>query len=131
MYQLVFSSQQPKAKSFREHCCNVMFPQIRQQLANKIKAEHQQAITGRDDQIEVFLSLQIKKNGRSINKPLKKKMQHLHCSVMIYKTVTIRFRPSSMKTWHCKHKEMYIRPSYKEVKIKSVTLLSIVMLLCK
>ena len=56
-------------------------------------------------------------------------MQHLHCSVMIYKIVTIRFRPSSMKTWHCKHKEMYVRPSYKDVIIKSVTLSSIAMFL--
>ena len=28
MYELVFSSQQPKAKDFRRHCCNVIFPQI-------------------------------------------------------------------------------------------------------
>ena len=26
MYELVFGSKQPKAKSFRWHCCNVMFP---------------------------------------------------------------------------------------------------------
>ena len=36
----------------RKHCCNVMLPQIPQQLANKMKEEHQQAITDRDDQIE-------------------------------------------------------------------------------
>ena len=29
MYEVVFSSQQPKAKIFRKHC-NVMFPRIRQ-----------------------------------------------------------------------------------------------------
>ena len=29
-----------------------MLPQIPQQLANKMKEEHQQAITDRDDQIE-------------------------------------------------------------------------------
>ena len=28
MYKLVFGSQQPKAKNFRKHCCNVIFPQI-------------------------------------------------------------------------------------------------------
>ena len=32
MYELLFSSQQSKAKDFRKHCCNVMFPHIRQQL---------------------------------------------------------------------------------------------------
>ena len=44
MYELLFSSQQPKAKNFRKHCYNVMFPQIRQQLTNKLKEDHQQAI---------------------------------------------------------------------------------------
>ena len=29
MYELLFSSQQPKARSFRKHCCNVMFPHVR------------------------------------------------------------------------------------------------------
>ena len=31
-----------------------MFPQIRQQLTNKMKEEHQQAITDQDNQIQVF-----------------------------------------------------------------------------
>ena len=44
MYELLFSSQQPKPKNFRKHCYNVMFPQIRQQLTNKLKEDHQQAI---------------------------------------------------------------------------------------
>ena len=26
MYEIVFSSQQPQAKDFRRHCCNVLFP---------------------------------------------------------------------------------------------------------
>ena len=30
MYEIVFSSQQPKAKDFRRHCCNVLFPHARQ-----------------------------------------------------------------------------------------------------
>ena len=41
MYELVFSSQQPKAKDFRKLCCNVLFPYVRQQLTNKIQEEHQ------------------------------------------------------------------------------------------
>ena len=34
MHELLFSSQQPKAKDFGKHCCNVLFPHIRQQLTN-------------------------------------------------------------------------------------------------
>ena len=79
MHELLFSSQQLNSKGFRKHCCNVMFPQIRQQLT-------------------------------------KKKMQHLHCSMMIYRIVTTKYRSPNMKTWHCKHKEMFIRPSHKDVK---------------
>ena len=30
MYELLFSSQQPKAKDFRRHCFNVLFPHARQ-----------------------------------------------------------------------------------------------------
>ena len=48
MYQLLFSSQQPKANNFRRYCCNVIFPQIRQHLTNKMKEEHQQAIEEKD-----------------------------------------------------------------------------------
>ena len=51
MHEIVFSSQQPKAKDFRRHYCNVLFPHVRQQLANKIQKEHQQAITDRDNQM--------------------------------------------------------------------------------
>ena len=40
MYEIVFSSQQPQAKDFKKHCCNVLFPQVRQQ--------HQQAIEEKD-----------------------------------------------------------------------------------
>ena len=52
MYQLLFSSQHPKVKDFGRHCCNVILPQIRQQLTNKIKEEHQQAIKEKDNQIQ-------------------------------------------------------------------------------
>ena len=38
MYELLFSSQQPKAKDFRRHCFNVLFPHVRQQLSNKSHA---------------------------------------------------------------------------------------------
>ena len=48
MYELLFSSQQPKANEFRKHYCNVMFPHVRQQLTNKMKGDHQQAIGEKD-----------------------------------------------------------------------------------
>ena len=35
MYELLFSSQQPKAKDFRRHCFNVLFPYVQQQLSDK------------------------------------------------------------------------------------------------
>ena len=48
MYGIVFPNQQPKAKNFRRHCCNVLFPHVRQQLTNKMKEDHQQAIEEKD-----------------------------------------------------------------------------------
>ena len=54
MYEIVFSSQQPKAKDFRRHCCNVLFPHFRQQFTNKIREEHQQAIEKKDNQIQTI-----------------------------------------------------------------------------
>ena len=47
MHEIVFSSKQPKAKEFRRHCCNVLFPHFWQQLTNKMKEGHQQAIEER------------------------------------------------------------------------------------
>ena len=54
MYELVFGSQQPKAKSFRKHCCNVLFPHVRQRLTNKVHEEHQQVIEEKDNQIQAL-----------------------------------------------------------------------------
>ena len=48
LYELLFSNQQPKAKDFRKHCCNVLFPHVQQQLTNKMKEDHQQAIEEKD-----------------------------------------------------------------------------------
>ena len=48
IHEIVFSSQQPKAKDFRRHCCNVLFPHVQQQLTNKMKEDHQQAIEEKD-----------------------------------------------------------------------------------
>ena len=52
MSEKVFSSQQPKAKDFRKHCFNVLFPHVWQQLTNKMKEEHQQVIEEKDNQIQ-------------------------------------------------------------------------------
>ena len=54
MYELLFSSQQPKAKDFKRHCFNVLFPHVRQQLINKMKEEHQQSIEEKDATIALL-----------------------------------------------------------------------------
>ena len=65
----------------------------------------------------------------TINKPSKKKMQHLHCLLLTYKTVTIKFKPLSMRTLHCQHKKMCIRLSYKNVKTPSPILKHVIFLM--
>ena len=52
MYELLFSSQQPKAKDFRRHCCNVMFPQTWQQLSDKLHAMEIEDLTNRVQALE-------------------------------------------------------------------------------
>ena len=52
MYEIVFSSQQVKAKDFRRQCCNVLFPHARQQLTSKMKEDHKQAIEEKENQIQ-------------------------------------------------------------------------------
>ena len=54
MYEIVFSSQQLKAKDFRRYCCNVLFPHVRQQLTNKMKEDLQQANEEKDATIALF-----------------------------------------------------------------------------
>ena len=54
MCELLFSSQQPKAKEFRKHYCKVMFAHVLQQLTNKIQKDHQQAIEERENQIQAI-----------------------------------------------------------------------------
>ena len=52
MYEVVFSSLQSKTKDLRRHCCNVLFPHVQQQLTNKMKEDHKQAIEEKDNQIQ-------------------------------------------------------------------------------
>ena len=47
MYELLFSSRQPKAKNFRRQCCNVLFPHVRQQPIDKLHAMDIEDLTGR------------------------------------------------------------------------------------
>ena len=54
MYEIVFSSQQPKGKEFKRHSCNVLFPHVRQQLTIKMKEGHQQAIEKKDAAIALL-----------------------------------------------------------------------------
>ena len=54
MHELLFSSQQPKTKDCRRHCFNMLFPEIRRQLTNKVKEEHEQAIEEKDNQIQTL-----------------------------------------------------------------------------
>ena len=44
MYEMIFGSQQPESRDFRKYCCNVLFPQIRQKVTNKLEKDHRQAI---------------------------------------------------------------------------------------
>ena len=71
MYELLFLRQQPKAKDIRKHCCNVLFPHVRQQLSDKSHAMEIEAVSR-------SLRLQM----RLIDKPAKKKMRQLHCLMM-------------------------------------------------
>ena len=47
MYELLFSSQKPKAKNFRRHCFIVLFPHVRQQLSDKSHAMEIEGLTSR------------------------------------------------------------------------------------
>ena len=52
MYELLFSIQQPKAKDFRRHCFNVLFPHVQQQLSDKSHAMEIEDLTGRIQALE-------------------------------------------------------------------------------
>ena len=54
MYEVLFGSQQPLAKKFRKHCCNVVFPHIHKQLVDKMQEDHQKAIEERDTRIQAI-----------------------------------------------------------------------------
>ena len=80
MYEIAFSSQQPKAKNFRRHCCNVLFLHFQQRLTNKIKEKHQQAIEEKDHQIQVFEFTNVKHQQKilNLNKEIDDLIQNRH-----------------------------------------------------
>ena len=91
-YELLFSSQQPKAKDFRRHCFNVLFPHVRQQLSDKSqvmqwKLKVLQVVSGPLRLQMGPINKNIWGSMKSISKPLRKRMQQLHCLMMIYKIV--------------------------------------------
>ena len=47
IYELLFSSQQSKAKDFIRHCCNVLFPHVQQQLSDKLHVMEIKDLTSR------------------------------------------------------------------------------------
>ena len=53
MYETVFSSQQPKTKAFRKHCCNMLFPHVREQLSDKSHAIEIEGLTSRVQALEL------------------------------------------------------------------------------
>ena len=52
MYELVLSSQKTKVKDFRRHCCNVLFPYVRQQLSDRSHAMETEDLTSRVQALE-------------------------------------------------------------------------------
>ena len=80
MYEMLFSSQQPKAKNFRRHCFNVLFPHVRKQLTNKILGEHQQAITDRENQMKAleFRNEEYQQKILKLNKEIDELIKNRH-----------------------------------------------------
>ena len=68
MYELLFSSQQPKAKDFRRHCFNVLFPHVRQQLSDKLHAMQIEDLTSRVQALEFTNEEECQANQQQILK---------------------------------------------------------------
>ena len=52
IYELLFLSQQPKAKDFRRHCYNVLFLHVWQRLSDKPHTMETEDLTGRIQALE-------------------------------------------------------------------------------
>ena len=53
VYELLFSSQQPRAKDFRRHCFDVLFLRVRQQLSDKSPAMEIEGLTSCVQALEI------------------------------------------------------------------------------
>ena len=53
MYELLFSSQQPKAKDLRRHCSNELFPHVGQQLCDKSHAMEIEGLASRVQALDI------------------------------------------------------------------------------
>ena len=53
IYKLLFSSEQPKAKDFKKHWCNVILPQIRQQFSDTLHVIEIEDLTNRVQALEL------------------------------------------------------------------------------
>ena len=84
IYEIVFSSQKPKGKEFRRHCCNVLFPHVQQQLTNKMKEGHQQAIEEKIQQLHYLMMIYRNVNMKTWHCRLKRM-----CIRLSYKNVKI------------------------------------------
>ena len=105
MYELLFSSQQPKTKDFRKNCCNVLFPQVRQQLSDKSHAMENENLTSRVQALEFT----------------NEEERQAHQQAIEEKDATIALLNDDLKNrehimWHCRHRGRSIRTSYKNVK---------------
>ena len=104
VYELLFSSQQRKAKDFRRHCFNVLFPHARQKLSYKSHAMKIEDLTGHAQALDITNEAHRQETLRlneEHEQTMRKRMQQLHCLMMIYKIMDI-------KKLHCKHKEMTV-----------------------
>ena len=122
MYELLFPGQQPKAKDFRRHCFDLFFPHVLQQLSDRSHAMEVKSLTNRAQTVEI--------TNEAHQQTIEDKDAVLQCSMMIYKIVTTKYRSFSMKTWHCKHKGMYIRTNYKNFKTSLPILGPVMSFLC-
>ena len=73
-YELLFSSQQPKAKDFKRHRCNVLFPHARQQLSDKSHAMVIEDLKGLIQALEF--------TNEAHQQAIEEKDAAMHCSIM-------------------------------------------------
>ena len=113
MHELLFSSQKPKTKDFKRHCCNVIFPQIRQCFTKKMKEDHQQAIEEKDNQIKGLESTNEKNQQKilKLNKEIDELVKNRHVTLRGYFENVLCFIKRNIKEAHSYY---VIRCQYKQ-----------------